>query len=87
MSGVQFDIQYDNSALSLTATLSDLAKSLGKNLYAVDLAANEKRFLIIGLNQTLIADVNLMNLYVKISPNAPGGAYALACPTFVAPIL
>ena len=78
VSGVQFDIEYDNSALSLTATLSDSAKSSGKNLYAVDLAANEKRFLIIGLNQTLIADGNLMNLYVKISPNAPGGAYALA---------
>ena len=78
VSGVQFDIQYDNSALSLTATLGDSAKSSGKNLYAVDLAANEKRFLIIGLNQTLIADGNLMNLYIKISPNAPKGAYSLA---------
>ena len=78
VSGVQLDIQYDSSVLSLAATLGDSAMSSGKNLYAVDLAANEKRFLIIGLNQILIADGNLMNLYVKISPNAPKGAYSLA---------
>ena len=77
VSGVQFDVQYDSSAISLAATLGDPAKTAGKSLYAVDLAPNRKRFLIIGLNQTLIPDGTLINLSVNVSPNAPSGVYAL----------
>jgi len=77
VSGVQFDVQYDSSAMSLEATLGDPAKTSGKSLYAVDLAPNKKRFLIIGLNQTLIPDGTLINLSVNVSPNAPSGVYAL----------
>jgi len=77
VSGVQFDVQYDSSAMSLAATLGDPAKTSGKSLYAVDLAPNRKRFLIIGLNQTLIPDGTLINLSVNVSPNARSGVYAL----------
>jgi len=63
--------------MSLEATLGDPAKTSGKSLYAVDLAPNKKRFLIIGLNQTLIPDGTLINLSVNVSPNAPSGVYAL----------
>ena len=78
VSGVQFDVQYDNSVLSLTAALGDSAESSAKNLYAVDVDQSKKRFLIIGLNQTQLSDGNLMNLSVKISPNAANGPYSLA---------
>jgi uncharacterized protein (TIGR03437 family) len=78
VSGVQFDVQYDNSALSLGATLATPVSTSGKSLYAVDLAPNKKRFLIIGLNQSLIPEGTLINLVVNISPSAPGGTYALA---------
>jgi trimeric autotransporter adhesin len=77
VSGVQFDVQYNNSAMSLAATLSDAASNSGKKLFAVDLAPNKKRFLIVGLNQTSIPDGTLMNLSVNISPTAPSGVYAL----------
>jgi uncharacterized protein (TIGR03437 family) len=77
VSGLQFDVQYNNSALSLAATLSGAATNSGKILFAVDLAPNKKRFLIAGLNQTLIPDGTLMNLSVNISPTAPSAVYAL----------
>jgi uncharacterized protein (TIGR03437 family) len=77
VSGVQFDVQYDNSAMSLVAMLGDPARISGKNLYTVDLASNKKRFLIIGLNQTSIPDGTLINLFVNLSPTAPAGVYAL----------
>jgi len=77
VSGVQFDVQYDNSVLSLTAALGDSAETSRKNLYAVDIDQSKKRFLIIGLNQNQLSDGNLMNLNVKISPNAANGAYSL----------
>lgn len=78
VSGVQFDVQYDNSVISLAATLADEARSSGKNLYSVDLTPNRKRFLIIGLNQALIPDGILLNLSVNIGPSAPVGVYALS---------
>jgi uncharacterized protein (TIGR03437 family) len=77
VSGVQFDLQYDNSAMSLVAMLGDPARISGKNLYTVDLASNKKRFLIIGLNQNSIPDGTLINLFVNLSPTAPAGVYAL----------
>src|SRR5580658_1430710 len=77
VSGVQFDVQYDNSAMSLTATLGVPAGNAGKSLYAVNLSPNKKRFLIIGLNQSLIPDGTLINLFVNVTLSAPSGAYAL----------
>src|ERR1700722_5830019 len=76
-SGVQFDVHYDNSQISLTGTLGGPATTSGKSLYSVDLAPNEKRFLIIGSNQNVIPDGTLMNLSVNISPTALTGTYAL----------
>jgi uncharacterized protein (TIGR03437 family) len=76
-SGVQFDVNYDNTQISLTATLGGPAITSGKSLYVVDLAPNQKRFLIVGSNQNVIPDGTLMNLSVDISPSAPSGAYTL----------
>jgi uncharacterized protein (TIGR03437 family) len=76
--GVQFDIQYDNSAMSLFANLGDAAKNSGKLLYEVDLAPNIRRFLIVGLNSNLIASGTLISLFVNLSPNAPVGVSPLA---------
>ena len=77
VSGAQFDVQYDNSQMTLIATLGDPARTSGKSLYAVDLAPDRKRFLILGLNQNEIPDGTLMNLSVNISSTAPAGMYAL----------
>jgi len=77
VSGVQFDIQYDNSAMSLIANLGDAARSSGKLLYEVDLAPNTRRFLIVGLNSNPIASGTLINIFVNLSPNAPAGVFPL----------
>jgi uncharacterized protein (TIGR03437 family) len=84
VSGVQFDLQYNNSAMSLAATLSAAATNSGKTLFAVNLAPNKKRFLIAGVNQNLIPDGTLMNLSVNISLTAPGGVYALTLSNLIA---
>jgi uncharacterized protein (TIGR03437 family) len=77
VSGVQFDIQYDNSAMSLFATLGDEAKNSAKLLYEVDLSPNVRRFLIVGLNSNLIPSGTLISLFVNLSPNASAGISSL----------
>lgn len=77
VTGVQFDLQYDSSVVSLTATLGDSGTSSGKALYSVDLNANTRRFLVIGLNQSAIPAGDLVNLSFNVSANAPAGVYSL----------
>ncbi|HTR39645.1 MAG TPA: cohesin domain-containing protein [Bryobacteraceae bacterium] len=77
VSGVQFDIQYDNSAMSLVVTVGDPARTEGKDLFLADLAPNKKRVLLTGLNQNLIPDGALLNLFVNVNDNAAGGTYTL----------
>ena len=77
VSGVQFDLQYDNAAMSLTATLGDSGTAAGKSMFSVDLAPNKKRFLIIGLNQASIPDGILLTLSVNIKSTASAGVYGL----------
>jgi uncharacterized protein (TIGR03437 family) len=78
ISGVQFDLQYDSSAMALVATLGDAARNSSKSLYYADLGPNERRFLIVGQNQNVIPDGTLMNLFVNLNPNAANAVYPLA---------
>jgi uncharacterized protein (TIGR03437 family) len=77
ISGVQFDLQYTSSAMSLAATVGDAARNSGKRLYLADLAPDKRRFLIVGFNQNLIPDGTLVNLFVNLNPNASNGLYPL----------
>lgn len=77
ISGVQFDLQYNSSAMSLAATVGDAARNSGKRLYLADLAPDKRRFLIVGFNQNLIPDGTLINLFVNLNLNAPNGVYPL----------
>ncbi len=84
VSAIQFDLEYDNSAMSLVAVVADAARNAGKSLYSADLAPNRRRFLIAGLNQNLISVGNLMTVFVNLDPNASTGVYPLAISGFVA---
>ena len=75
--GIQFDLQYDNSALSLSATVGEAARTSGKTLSLWDLAPGQMRFLITGLNRNPLVDGTLINLFVNLSPTAPSGTYSL----------
>ena len=77
VTGIQFDLQYDNSALSLSATIGETARTSGKTLYLWNLSPGQMRFLIVGLNRDPFVDGALINLFVNVSSNAPGGTYPL----------
>src|SRR5579885_3538425 len=77
VSGIQFDVQYDNSVMSISVTVGDAIRNSGKSLYIASLAPNKMRFLIVGLNQLLIPDGALCTLFVSLNTNASAGVYAL----------
>jgi hypothetical protein len=77
VAGVQFDLQYDSSVLTLTATVGDAVRNSGKILNVADLAPNHRRFLIWGLNQNPLVDGVLINLFAFVSPSASGGMSTL----------
>jgi len=83
VSGVQLDLEYDGTAISLATTLGDALRQSGKNLFTVDLASNRKRVLIVGTNQKQIPDGVLFNLFVNVSATAPQGLYPLKISSIV----
>src|ERR1700722_20213442 len=78
VSALQFDLQYDTSAMSIVVTDGDAARSAGKNVYYADLAPGKKRFLVVGLNQNCIPTGPLLNLFLNLNPSSSGGVYSLA---------
>ena len=77
VSGLQFDVQYDNSAMTLVATAGDGVRSSQKEVYYNDLAPNTRRFIVVGPNQNPIPGGALLNLFIDLNQNAPSGLYAL----------
>jgi uncharacterized protein (TIGR03437 family) len=76
--GLQFDLQYDSSAMNVVATAGDAARNSGKSIYYKDLSPNVRRFLVIGFNQNPIAAGSLLNLLLNVNPSAANGTYTLA---------
>jgi uncharacterized protein (TIGR03437 family) len=77
VSGIQFDVHYDQSAMSLVAIVGDAARNSGKTLYQVDVGPDTRRFLIVGLNRTPIPDGVVVGLFANLSQDASGGVYPL----------
>jgi uncharacterized protein (TIGR03437 family) len=77
VSGIQFDLQYDNSVMSVSATVGEAARNSGKSLYIATPSPDKLRFLIAGWNQALIPDGTLCTLFVGLNANASAGVYAL----------
>jgi len=77
VSAVQFDLQYDTSAMSILVTVGDAVRSAGKSIYFTDLAPGKRRFLIVGLNQNSIPAGPLLNLFLNLNASS-GGVYPLA---------
>jgi uncharacterized protein (TIGR03437 family) len=75
--GLQFDLQYDDSVITLSATVGGAARISSKSLYLWDVVPGQRRFFILGLNRDLVADGALVNLFVNLSPTAPAGPYPL----------
>ena len=77
MSGLQFDLQYDSSAMSLIVTAGEAARISGKSIYYTDLTPNQRRFIVIGLNQNPIPGGSLIDLFLNLNPNVLTGVYPL----------
>ncbi len=64
---LEFDLEYDPSALNITAELGSAAASAGKFLAMNVLSSGHIRFLIVGFNQDVIGDGSVVVLTI------PGG--------------
>src|ERR1700722_4433679 len=84
VSGLQFDVSVDNSALSLAAVVGSAARGSGKSLYVAPLAANRTRFLLWQFSQNPIQSGTIVNLFVNIAPAAIPGTYHIHFETALA---
>jgi len=73
----QFDLEYDPSVLTITATISSAAAAAGKALATAVLPNGNLRFLVLGLNQNVIADGSVVDLTIQVSANSQVGPYNL----------
>lgn len=77
VSGLQFDLAYDTSVLSLSAVVGDATRNSGKTLYMASPSSGQTRLLITELNQNPIADGSVVSLFVNVKPGATPGVYAI----------
>ena len=81
VSALLFDVKYDPTVLAIEPAIGSSAEAAGKVLYSNILPAPDGqallRILIFGINQTAIQDGTLVDLAIKVSPDAPPGAHPL----------
>ena len=84
IAAVQFDLQYqpDFSGIFLSAAAE--ATNAGKKTWTGELAPGVIRALVVGLNQTVIADGPLVTLRVQMKPAIPARRYPLVLKDVVA---
>jgi len=79
VAALQFDVLYDPSALSLSGAVAGSAATLAsKDLFFNTLFPGDTRFIISGLNQSVIGDGSVADLTFQVSFNAPAGPYNLS---------
>jgi uncharacterized protein (TIGR03437 family) len=74
VSGLQFDFEYDGSAMSVVAIVDMAARNGGKSLFQADLSPGKKRFLIAGLNANPIPEGVIVGLLANLKPDSPNGS-------------
>jgi uncharacterized protein (TIGR03437 family) len=77
VSGLQFDVSFDDSALSLATVIGSAARSSGKSVYVAALAPNRTRLLIWELSNNLIPDGAVVDLFVNVAPAVMLGVYRI----------
>ena len=73
----QFDLEYDPSVLSVTATIGSAGATAGKVLATAVLPNGNLRFLVLGLNQNVITDGSVVDLTIQVSANSHVGPHEL----------
>jgi hypothetical protein len=77
ISGLQFDLGFDASTMSISLAAGAAATAAQKQLSTSDIPGG-KRAVVIGLNQNLLADGSVVDLSIQLQINAVNGDYALA---------
>ena len=77
VSAVQFDVEYESSAMSLIATPGLATRNSYKSLYYKDLSPNVRRFILVGANQETIPAGSVIDFFVNLVPRIGLGVYAL----------
>jgi len=77
ISGLQFDLSFDDSSLSLASIIGAAVRDSGKAAYVSSPASGRIRFLIWELNRNPISDGPLMNLFVNVASGAKPGVYPI----------
>ena len=75
VSGLQFDMGYDGSVLSINAVSGSSTRSAKKNVYYADLSSTSHRVILTGLNETLFGDGPVFTLFVNVGAGVPAGTY------------
>jgi uncharacterized protein (TIGR03437 family) len=84
IAALQFDLQYDGTAMSFISVPGAAARNSSKTAYYEDLDPNTRRFVVSGINQNPIPGGSAMDLFVNLFPGASSGLHALAIANFVA---
>jgi hypothetical protein len=78
VAGLQFDVLYDPSPLSLTnAPAGKVVGLANKSLTLSHPSSGDTRFLVFGVNQDIIGDGNVADLTFQVRLNAPAGPHKL----------
>ncbi len=75
VAGIQFDIDYDSTTVSLMALAGPAMRSAEKNSYYSDPSPNLHRVVFAGLNQSQIGDGTVLTLVVNVNANADLGSF------------
>jgi hypothetical protein len=73
LSGLQFDLEYDAASLNVTVAAGPALGTASKNLQSAVLQPGRQRILIVGMNQTAIADGAVAVLQVSLKDHAGAG--------------
>jgi uncharacterized protein (TIGR03437 family) len=84
VAALQFDLEYDPSAMSVTAMPGNASRSAAKHLYSAELAPNKRRIIIVGWNQTTIQDHVVVRLLISARRAASPSSYNLSFSNMVA---
>lgn len=72
LTGIQFDLEYDAASLNVTVAAGPAVGSAGKNLQSAVIQPGKQRILIVGMNQSAIADGVVAVLQVSLKGRPTG---------------
>lgn len=78
VASLQFDLVFNNSALSVTGVVGAAATAASKDLYSVTLAPGTQRWMLYGLNTDTLSSGTVVTFTVTVAPGTTPGIYSLA---------